>query len=206
MGKKYNRDKKEKLVNRINKLRSTEDFVKVYNIIQKRESLATKEVEKSTMMFFHDLKDDTYAEIDKFVKKTIKKYDNNEDSVVTTDLQEYQPYSQDEFPHQKHINPKLKYSNRERNLIKRTQYNRNLQEENGSEVMYCQFDVNNLTDTMTETENGEDVENEEDAEINEPVKKSTKKAIKESTKKAIRESSHVNKMPTKVTKPKAKRK
>ena len=184
MGKKYNRDRKERLVNRINKLRTTEDFVKVYNIIQKRENLATKEVEDSTMMFFHDLKDETYAEIDKFVKKTLKKHNNDEDNITTTDLQEYQPYSQDEFPHQKHINPKLKYSNRERNLIKRTQYNRNLQEENGSDVMYCQFDVNNLTDTVTETEKQiAEVDNDKVEDKTEEKEKSSKSKKTKKTKK-----------------------
>ena len=58
------------------------------------------------------------------------------------------------------MSPKLKYSNRERNLIKRKRYDQTLMEENGSDVVYCRINVENATETdvhTTETEN--DVKN-----------------------------------------------
>ena len=145
--KKYSKDNKERLVTKINKLGKKEHFVSVFNIIQKHEQKPVKEIGNTTTMFFHDLKDDTYREIDKFLKLVSKKKTTTE----TTENTEYKPYSQDEYPLQKNISPKLKYSNKEKNLIKRRQYDENLMEENGSDVIYCKFNVDNITDTDNNT-------------------------------------------------------
>lgn len=156
MTKKYSIEKKEKLVNKIKKLKNKEDFIKIYNLIQEKEKKPIKEVGESTMMFFHDLKSETYEAIDKFLKDIHKKQKQTNGDQCTTENTEYKPYSQDEFPSQKTMSPKLKYSNRERNLIKRKRYDQTLMEENGSDVVYCKFNVENVTDTdihTTETEN-----------------------------------------------------
>lgn len=156
MTKKYSVEKKEKLVNKIKRLKNKEDFITIFNIIQEKEQKPIKEVGDSTMMFFHDLKNQTYEAIDKFLKDTHKKQKQHEIDQDSSKNTEYKPYSQDEFPHQKTMSPKLKYSNRERNLIKRKRYDQTLMEENGSDVVYCKFNVENATETdvyTTETEN-----------------------------------------------------
>jgi len=144
MVKKYTRHKKEKLVEKINQLTKKEDYIQVYSIIKNREDKPTKEVGNTTLMFFHDLKDETYDEISKYIKKIEKK---NKKTNPKNKSQEYKPYSSDEFVSNSTMSPKLKYSNREKNLIKRTRYDKNLEEENGSDVMYCKFNVDNLTET-----------------------------------------------------------
>jgi len=142
MVKKYTRDRKERMVAKINKLTKKEHFIKVFKIIQENENKPTKEIGDSMMMFFHDLKNETYEEIDKFLKTVQKKEKKND--IITDD---YKPYSNDEFPHNKDISPKLKYSNKEKNLIKRKRYDQNLMEENGSDVVYCKFNVETITET-----------------------------------------------------------
>jgi len=158
MVKKYTHEKKEKLVEKINQMKQKKDFIKILEIIKKRENKPTKEIGNTTLMFFHDLKDETYNEINKYIKKVNKLNKKDTDS----NEQEYKPYSSDEFNSTGHISPNLKYSNREKNLIKRTRYDKNLEEENGSDVMYCKFSVNNLT----ETEGNSTEKDEDDIEIN----------------------------------------
>lgn len=155
MTKKYRIDKKEKLVSKINKLTKKEDFIKIYNIIQEKEQKPIKEIGDSTMMFFHDLKYETYEAIDKYLKDTSKTRKNQNLDQSAGENTEYLPYSQDEFPNQKSMSPKLKYSNRERNLIKRKRYDQTLMEENGSDVIYCKFNVENVTDTDVHTTDNE---------------------------------------------------
>lgn len=63
---------------------------------------------------------------------------------------EYKPYTQDEFPSQKGISPKFKYSNKEKNLIKRKRYDNNINAPDEN-VVYCEFDINNITESDKQT-------------------------------------------------------
>jgi len=162
---KYTRAKKEKLIEQINKLEQKIDFIKIFGIIKSNEDILTKETSDSILMFFHDLKHETYEEIDNFLK-TKKNNENGSDDNV----QEYKPYAQDDFPGNKHISPKLKYSNRERNLIKRTKYDKDLEQENGTDIMYCKFNVENLTETEANSTEDQDTENNFEVSINETMK------------------------------------
>ena len=76
MTKKYSIEKKEKLVNKIKKLKNKEDFITIFNLIQEKEQKPIKEVGDSTMMYFHDLKSQTYEAIDNFLKDTHKNKSN----------------------------------------------------------------------------------------------------------------------------------
>ena len=148
MSKKYTHAKKERLVNKINKLTNKEHLKKVLKIIKDRESEPMKDTGHSTVMFFHNLNDETYTALDKYIKSVTKKVKKSTPSSASA--QEYVPYSNDEFPMQKHLSPNLKLSNRERNILKKTKYDRNLMEENGSDIVYAKFSFDNLTDTETD--------------------------------------------------------
>ena len=148
MSKKYTRSKKEKLRDMIGELQAKEDYVTVLNIITKDGNVKTKESGNSTLMFFHALKDDTYAKLEKFVKS---KLDNNEklnkkkkENKVTY---EYKPYTTDEYASKMDISPKLKLSNREKAIVNRNIHDNNLIQENGSDVIYREFSVDNHTET-----------------------------------------------------------
>lgn len=145
--KKYTKSKKEKLIENINKLQTKEQYIKLYEIIQKRKDHPSKQIGNSTVMFFHDLDNETYYEIEMFLKENLKTTEKR--SSEATD--EYKPYSQDDFPDEKEMSPKLKYSNREKNLIKRKRYDQTLNEENGSDYVYCEFDIKNLSENKNES-------------------------------------------------------
>lgn len=149
MNKKYTHSKKERLVNKINKLKNKEHFKQVLKIIKSREDVPTKESGNSTIMFFHNLQNETYYELEKYIKSVQKKTKKNKDNdtVNSSSIQEYKPYSNDKYTINKNMNPKLKYSNKEKNILKKTQYDMNLMEENGSDVVYTKFNIDNLTDT-----------------------------------------------------------
>lgn len=141
---KYTTSKKEKLIDKIGELEKKDDYMEIYKIIQKRSKKPVKKVGESIMMFFHDLEEETYAELDKFLKKTVKT--NKIDKTNSEYTEDYKAYSNDEFPDQKIVSAKLKYSNREKNLIKRKRYDETLNQENGSDVVYCEFSVENISE------------------------------------------------------------
>jgi hypothetical protein len=65
---------------------------------------------------------------------------------------EYNPYTPEEFPAQDGLCPKLKYSNHEKNLIKRQRYDNNINSENNKDnIVYCDFDVSNIQDSESDT-------------------------------------------------------
>ena len=91
---------------------------------------------------FHDLKNDTYAKIENFLKTIkAKKITRSYEIESTETPTNFKPYMADEFPSQKNFTPKLKFSNREKNLIKRKFYDEELSK-NSEEVVYTTFDVN----------------------------------------------------------------
>lgn len=117
----------------------------IYDIIKKEnQSLATSSNENGVFMMFHDLSNPTYHEIEKFLDK--RKKNRTVSQSDTSEKLEYKPYTQEEFPAQENLAPKLKYSNKEKNLIKRQWYNENMSTEE-SQVVYCDFQVENTTDS-----------------------------------------------------------
>lgn len=144
----YTNTKKKKLIDKINKLQTKNEFIDIYNIIQKNKSIPITETKDTTALYFHNLDDDTYYEIDNYLKVNSKKNKKNNESIETSisTTDEYIPYSNDDFAEQKDVNPKLKYSNKEKNLIKRKRYDQTLNKENGFDITYCEFNLENLTD------------------------------------------------------------
>ncbi len=59
----------------------------------------------------------------------------------------YTPYAKDEFPSQQGISPKLKFSNREKSILKRRRYDKNITKDIDSDVIYTSFDVDDLSET-----------------------------------------------------------
>lgn len=146
---KYSTSKKKKLVNRIGKLKKKKEYHDIYNIIQKNDDVPVKHSDNEVILFFHNLNNKTYIEIEKYLDSKLNDYkENRNDSEMT---EEYKSYSQDDFPDEKNIDSKFKYSNKEKNLIKRKRYDKSLNEENGSNIVYCDFDINNLSENKTDS-------------------------------------------------------
>jgi len=146
----YTHKMKQKLADRISKLKKKEQFVAVYEIIHEDNNKVT-ENQNGLFLLFDKLDNSTYYKIDIYLQSLTKsKYQD------THQLKKYSSYVLDEFPDQEKLNSKLKYSNTEKNIIKRQRYNKNALSEsqcNDSDVVYTDFDVN--ASITTESSQGE---------------------------------------------------
>lgn len=122
-------------------------MVKIFEIIYQDNKNIT-ENQNGLFMFFHTLNDSTYHKIDLFLRSSVKKSITDTMSESHSEQKEYSSYVKNEFPDQEKLNPKLKYSNKEKNLIKRQRYDDHLNSEHNSEngVVYQKFDVNTESD------------------------------------------------------------
>ena len=150
--KEYSHKRKKKLADKISKIRKKKDYVKILQIIKEDKKDIT-ENNNGLFMYFHDLNDETYYKLENYLHNLNKKRNYYPDSTSegqtsSISQKEYNPYVTDEFPSQKGISPKLKYSNKEKNLIKRKRYDKNINSENNVDdtILYCYYDTN-LTDS-----------------------------------------------------------
>lgn len=146
MDKKYTHEEKQKLADKISTIKRKKDLVKILDIMSK-DKISVTENNNGLFMFFHKLEDKTYHEIEKYLEyiKNRKVYSDSATSVGSANSEsykkEYVPYTNEEFPSQNGISPKLKFSNKEKNLIKRRRYDHTINSENqNDDVVYCQFD------------------------------------------------------------------
>ena len=138
----YSYEKKKKLAERISKLKRKEDMVKILEIIYQDNKDIT-ENQNGLFMFFHNLNNITYYKIEAYLKSLIRKKSSDVDE--TTSDKEYTPYDTNEFPDQETLSPKLKYSNREKNIIKRQRYDNQLNNQINQNVdnkLYSDSDKN----------------------------------------------------------------
>ncbi len=147
----YTHDKKKKLADKISKIKKKEVLVRIFEIIYSDNKDIT-ENNNGLFMFFHKLKDSTYEKLDSFLREVNnnnKKSASKTTSTTTTtsssetdsaDKKEFIPYTRDEFPAQDGMSPKLKFSNKEKNLIKRKRYDKTISNETNGDVTYCSFD------------------------------------------------------------------
>ena len=154
----YSYEKKKRLAEKISKVKRKEDMVKIFEIIYQDNKNIT-ENQNGLFMFFHKLNDSTYHKIDLFLRSTTSKKKTLDGNNTTTsecrseNTKEYTSYVKNDFPDQESLNPKLKYSNREKNLIKRQRYDEHLNSEHHSDggVVYKKFDVNVTSDSEQKT-------------------------------------------------------
>jgi len=136
----YSHDMKKRLANRISKLKKKEDIIKIYEIIS-RENTDFTENSSGLFLYFHKLSNKTYYEIEKYLA-FIKKNENliSTDS-ASTEKKEYVPYYQDDFSSQKIISPKLKFSNKEKNIIKRRRFEDIINNESSSDLVNSEKEI-----------------------------------------------------------------
>jgi len=163
----YTNKQKLKLKKQIEQIKKKKDLVRIYEILQQDDVNITTN-NNGMFMFFHDLDNKTYVELDKFLHKLNKQKFSDTGSITDdtySEKKEYMPYAADEFPSQKGIGPKFKYSNREKNIIKRIQYNKNINSENGEDddVEYCDFNASDSENKLKiKTESLDDINNDDD--------------------------------------------
>ena len=153
----YSHEKKKKLAEKISRQKK-EDMVKIMEIIYESNKNIT-ENQNGVFLLFNKLDDATYHKLDLYLRSITKKK-SSDGNVLTSDnntksdkseQKEFTSYSKNDFPDQEKLNPKLKYSNRERNIIKRQRYDNHLTSEsnNGSGIVYQKFDINTISDSDT---------------------------------------------------------
>ena len=151
----YSNKQKMRLKKQIEQIKKKKDLVAIYEILQ-QDNINVTTNNNGMFMFFHNLDNKTYAELEKFLLKLNKqKYCDVGSTTDETysERKEYMPYVADEFPSQKGIEPKFKYSNREKNIIKRIQYNKNINSENGAydDVEYRDFDTSDTNNEKNDS-------------------------------------------------------
>lgn len=141
----YTHDMKKKLAQQIQGIKSKKTLIEIGCIIQE-DSPEISENSNGLFMFFESLKDETYEKLSKIVNG---QKNSNSDSPAS-EQKSYKPFFHDEFPSERDMNPKLRYNNKEKSLIKRKQYDKEI---NGDEEQeYKDFDVS----AMSESENRSD--------------------------------------------------
>jgi hypothetical protein len=119
----------EKIVDRISKLKTTEQRETIRDIIKKHNpDLNITENKNGLWIHFDNLNNQTYIDINNFLKKVSKAKIVKTNS-ETVDSDSITSHSVDEYPYSN--NSKLKYSNKERNIIKRNLYDKEI---NGEET------------------------------------------------------------------------
>jgi len=145
----YPYDKKKRLAKKISQLKKKEDMVKILEIIYADNKNIT-ENQNGLFMFFDKLNDSTYHKIDLYLRSIVKKKISEEES---SEKNKFTTYAKNEFSdtvlNPVSDNPKMKYSNREKNIIKRQRYSEQLNSENNTDnhVKYAKFDLSVLSDS-----------------------------------------------------------
>ena len=143
MAKQYTHDKKKALASKISSIKRKEDLVNIFKIIYE-ENKSYTENNYGLFLIFDKLSENAYNKIDKYLKLIDQrkvKSESNLSETASTEKREYHPYTEDEFPGQSGISPKLKFSNKEKNIIKRRLYDNTLNQQNQEGSLYYEFNT-----------------------------------------------------------------
>lgn len=134
MTSKYTTEEKEKLARRIGLIKNKEYLIKIGKIIMSdKKCQGFTSNNNGSFTYFHILSDSTYTKIDNYLNKIKQeKIDKTKSETANDDTStlEYQPYSQEEYQPESEFTTKLKYSNKEKNIIKRKMYDKAISESN----------------------------------------------------------------------------
>lgn len=128
MSTKYSFEELEKMADKISKIKKRKILEEIRDIIIKNNpNIKITENSNGLFFHFHNLSNETYDKINILIKKLTKSKKNSDSDQLSS---EYIPYSNEEFPF--NTTSKLKYSNKEKNLIKRKIYDSEINGENES--------------------------------------------------------------------------
>jgi hypothetical protein len=117
MSEPYSYSKKKKLANMLSKLKKKEDMINIMNIISGSEDVNITENQNGLFLIFDNLHDNTYYKIEKYLS-SLKKSLSSEISDTSSDKKKYTSYyNEDSITSQD-----IKYTSKERNIIKRQRY------------------------------------------------------------------------------------
>lgn len=119
---------KQKLVNDIGNIKKKEHFVSIFKIIKKNNpDIVINENKNGIFLFFNNLNEKTYIDIDKYLSKL-----NNIDETTET-IDEGILFNSSET---EQIDGGFKYSNKEKSLIKKKNYDTIISTQNNESLSY----------------------------------------------------------------------
>lgn len=121
---KWTYSRKKKLLDKINRITNKEDMVTIFNII-KKENKPYKELKNSILMFFHDLQDETYDELKKFVNSLVLK-----EKPKKIFVKDYVPYTEDKNDN---------YTTKEKTVLWNIEKENELNKQNEKDIVYESF-------------------------------------------------------------------
>lgn len=116
----YSKIKKEILRDKIEKIKNAYVLTQIYYIIKNYEKEVVENAttnQNGIHMFFHNLHYETYIKLDKFVQQIEKKQKNNLIEAMSSEDHYRTSYDSSD-----QMIPKLKYSNKEKIIIRRNEY------------------------------------------------------------------------------------
>ena len=151
----YDYDKKKRLMEQIHSL-NKRCHIEIFKIIKSSSKFkGVTENSNGMHMRFNDLDTSTYQKLTKYVKEEIKKKKKKlKDS--EHDIFSSAKYAEDEFPNQKKMTSKLRYSNNERSILRRQRFESN---NKSNDIEYVKFSdsVDFETNKKTEKSSEKDV-------------------------------------------------
>lgn len=118
----YTHERKKKLAEKLSKIKNKNDMNLVLEILRKANPNVSGN-DNGIFLFFHKFDDATYASLEAVLKNSNKNSIKNTSDTNTEG--QYISYAPNEFPDETQLESKLKYSNREKNIIKRQRYDDN---------------------------------------------------------------------------------
>lgn len=136
----YNYDDKILLKEKISKITNKDHLISIFKLIYNDNKTAIPN-NNGVHTFFHNLNDDTYAQIEDILLGISLNSTN-----ILIEKKEYMPYMKDDFHLTDDVSAKLKFSNKEKNLIKRCRYDKSINCDNNTDIIYTQFNITSESD------------------------------------------------------------
>lgn len=135
----YSYEQKEKLAKRIQKIKKEKHFIDIQDIILKyNPDININTNQSGSFMYFQNLKIETYFALEKYLKKIRAEKLTSESNINihTNDITMTETHKSETEMSDNHDdmynfvnNPKLKYSIREKNIIKRKKYDKQINDQ-----------------------------------------------------------------------------
>lgn len=147
----YTHKMKQKLADRISKVKNKNDMINIVKIIHE-DNKNISENQNGIFMLFDSLSNDTYIQLNEYLNSISTAKKRTRPAKI-----EYKSYGSNNYSNEDSIDyqindqfdSKLKYSNTEKSIIKRNMYNQKYESEENSNVIYADFDVSATTESET---------------------------------------------------------
>jgi len=178
---KYTHDQKMELAGKINKIKNKEELIIIFNLISKDPIIIKNnqimENSNGVFMLFNKLSTETYIAIEQELKKLKLKRKMGASLITSSENRVDVDTGGENSSTQEISSPQNdRLSNREKNLIKRRKYDKNINMDSNSDVIYTQFDLdtnnsNNNNNNVSSSSSSSSSSNVKDKKISKVITK-----------------------------------